>query len=125
MYNMNLAELCTPAQIYFVLSLISLVFVIMKRFQFSTIMMKLITIAIWTWFLNFLCSKGYKSVSWFLVLLPFILIFFGMFFMVREGMEDMIADPKPSGGMVGGCAGTRYGCCTDGKKTKTSAMTPC
>jgi len=83
MYNMNLAELCTPAQIYFVLSLISLVFVIMKRFQFSTIMMKLITIAIWTWFLNFLCSKGYKSVSWFLVLLPFIVMTLG-FIMVMD-----------------------------------------
>jgi len=80
---MNLAELCTPAQIYFVLSLISLVFVIMKRFQFSTIMMKLITIAIWTWFLNFLCSKGYKSVSWFLVLLPFIVMTLG-FIMVMD-----------------------------------------
>jgi len=80
---MNLTDLCTPAQIYFVLSLISLVFVIMKRFQFSVIMIKLLTIAVWTWFLNFLCSKGYKSVSWFLVLLPFIVMALG-FIMVME-----------------------------------------
>jgi len=80
---MNLTDLCTPAQIYFVLSLISLVFVIMKRFQFSVIMIKLLTIAVWTWFLNFLCSKGYKSVSWFLVLLPFIVMALG-FIMVMD-----------------------------------------
>jgi hypothetical protein len=29
---------------------------------------------IWTYLLTWLCKKGYKSVSWFLVLLPFIMI---------------------------------------------------
>lgn len=83
MYNMNLAELCTPAQIYFVISIITLILAIIKQFKFSTIMMKLITIAVWTWFLNFLCSKGYKSVSWFLVLLPFIVMALG-FIMIMD-----------------------------------------
>jgi hypothetical protein len=77
MYNMNLAELCTPAQIYFVISIITLILAVIKQFKFSTIMMKLITIAVWTWFLNFLCSKGYKAVSWFLVLLPFLAMALG------------------------------------------------
>ena len=83
MYNMNLAELCTPAQVYFVISIITLILAIIKQFKISTIMMKLVTIAIWTWFLNFLCSKGYKSVSWFLVLLPFIAMALG-FIMVMD-----------------------------------------
>ncbi len=74
---MNLAELCTPAQIYFVISIITLILAVIKQFKFSTIMMKLITIAVWTWFLNFLCSKGYKAVSWFLVLLPFLAMALG------------------------------------------------
>ena len=77
MYNMNLSDLCTPAQIYFVISIITLILAVIKRFKISTIMMKVITIAVWTWFLNFLCSKGYKSVSWFLVLLPFLFITLG------------------------------------------------
>ena len=83
MYNMNLAELCTPAQVYFVISIITLILAIIKQFKISTVMMKLVTIAIWTWFLNFLCSKGYKSVSWFLVLLPFIAMALG-FIMVMD-----------------------------------------
>jgi F0F1-type ATP synthase assembly protein I len=83
MYNMNLAELCTPAQIYFVISIITLILAVIKQFKFSTIMMKLVTIAVWTWFLNFLCSKGYKSVSWFLVLLPFIVMALG-FIMIMD-----------------------------------------
>ena len=31
---------------------------------------KAIYILVWTWILQFLCKKGYKTVSWFLVLLP-------------------------------------------------------
>ena len=83
MYNMNLSDLCTPAQIYFVRSIITLILAVIKQFKFSTIMMKLVTIAVWTWFLNFLCSKGYKSVSWFLVLLPFLFITLG-FIMIMD-----------------------------------------
>ena len=36
---------------------------------------KILYIVIWTWLLNKLCSAGYKDISWFLVLLPFILFF--------------------------------------------------
>ena len=36
---------------------------------------KLFYILIWTWLLNMLCNKGFASVSWFLVLLPFIAMF--------------------------------------------------
>ena len=35
-------------------------------------------ILFWTWVLNIICKAGYKWVSWLLVLLPFILIFFMM-----------------------------------------------
>ena len=34
---------------------------------------KVLYIAFWTWLLNFLCKKGLKSLSWFLVLIPFLL----------------------------------------------------
>lgn len=80
---MNLAELCTPAQIYFVISIITLILAVIKQFKITTIIMKVITIAVWTWFLNFLCSKGYKAVSWFLVLLPFLAMTLG-FIMVMD-----------------------------------------
>ena len=78
-------HLCTPALIYLVISAITIVMAI-TRVHSAAIMSKVFFALLWTWFLNFLCTKGYKNVSWFLVLLPFILIFFGMFFMVKEGV---------------------------------------
>jgi type III secretory pathway component EscR len=44
--------------------------------SFMTISIKLLFVLIWTWILNLLCSKGLSVVSWILVLLPFVLIFF-------------------------------------------------
>ena len=75
---MNLSDLCTPAQIYFVISLITLVLAVIKQFKMSSILYKVVFMFAWTWFLNFLCSKGYKSVSWFLVLLPFVVMALGI-----------------------------------------------
>ena len=80
---MNLSELCTPAQIYFVISIITLVLAVIKKFNISSILYKVVFMFAWTWFLNFLCSKGYKSVSWFLVLLPFIVMALG-FIMIMD-----------------------------------------
>jgi hypothetical protein len=30
----------------------------------------------WTWLLNFICSRGYPSVAWFILLFPYILLMF-------------------------------------------------
>ena len=69
-----LKDLCTPAMIYFVLSVITIVLAIMKRMALMSIATKSFFVLLWTWFLNYLCSKGYATISWFLVLLPFIMI---------------------------------------------------
>jgi hypothetical protein len=42
------------------------------------VVVKLLVALIWTVILGWLCSKGFKMVSWFLVLLPYILITFMM-----------------------------------------------
>jgi small-conductance mechanosensitive channel len=42
------------------------------------IIIKAICILFWTWVLNLICKAGHKGISWFLVLLPFILMFFMM-----------------------------------------------
>jgi len=54
-----------------------------------------IFIAAWTWFLNFLCSKGYKGISWFLVLLPFLLML-GVFVMAMEVVKTASASMIPA-----------------------------
>ena len=84
---MNLSELCTPAQIYFVISIITLVLAVIKKFNISSILYKVVFMFAWTWFLNFLCSKGYKSVSWFLVLLPFVIMALGIIMVVGSASK--------------------------------------
>ena len=88
----KISKLCTPAYLYFVISMIGLVIIAFQNLgntttytigSFSTIVpntiliftLKLLYIAFWTWVLNYLCRSGYSSVSWFLFLVPFILFF--------------------------------------------------
>lgn len=66
--------ICAPAMLYLILSLFAIVIMISQSFDTLSILVKIFFVAIWTWFLNFLCSKGYTVVSWFLVILPFILL---------------------------------------------------
>lgn len=72
---MKISQLCTPAMIYFLISAISLVISVFTHFNVMSLLMKGIMLLIWTWFLNYLCSKGYIVISWILVLLPFLMIF--------------------------------------------------
>lgn len=88
----SLKELCTPALVYFVISIVSLVLVLLQnlgnRHSYyigsfsckvpSTILVfiiKLIYILFWTWILNLICKDGHIGISWLLVLLPWILLF--------------------------------------------------
>ena len=50
------------------------------------ILVNLLFIGIWTWFLNFLCKSGYTTISWILVILPFIM-FILMILIVIELMR--------------------------------------
>ena len=91
---MDLSKLCTPAMLYLVLAAISIVVGIFQKFQFFSLLVKVVFVAAWTWFLNLLCSKGYKAISWFLVLLPFLLMF-GVFAMAMEVVRSAIASMIP------------------------------
>lgn len=88
----SLKELCTPAQIYFVISIVSLLLVLFQNLgnrnsyhigNFScrvpdtmlVFIVKLIYILFWTWILNLICKDGHVGISWLLVLLPWILLF--------------------------------------------------
>ena len=88
----NLKELCTPAMLYFVISIIGLVIVLMQNLgntnsyhvgSFScrvpntavVFIVKLIYVLFWTYILNLICKDGHTSLSWLLVLLPWLLLF--------------------------------------------------
>jgi hypothetical protein len=72
--DIDFNKLCTPAKIYFALTVFSCIILIFHRVSILVISTKLIFAFIWAIILGWLCKKGYKSLSWFLVLFPFILI---------------------------------------------------
>jgi hypothetical protein len=101
-------KLCAPAQIYLIVAVIMLIlsyfglsaishqltmhqsnspllqslnFTYQKDSQTSYVVQG-VFILIWTWVLSFFCKKGYTSLSWFLVLLPWVLMFLAFFMYV-------------------------------------------
>ena len=81
--NKNFQQLCTPAKIYFFLAVLACIIALFNSVPVLAVFMKLMFAFIWTYGLNWLCSKGYKSVSWALVLLPYIIIILGMLGLVN------------------------------------------
>jgi hypothetical protein len=71
------SELCTPAKIYFAIAVIASIFMLFNGISFYAVFLKLIFAFIWTFILSWLCKKGLKTVSWFLVLLPYIILILG------------------------------------------------
>ena len=91
-YPRKLSELCTPSYVYFIISIICLAIIAIQNIGNSKLfslgsfscqvpstiaifLIKLVYIMFWTWILNLMCKDGHIGVAWFLVLLPFILMF--------------------------------------------------
>jgi hypothetical protein len=88
--------LCVPAQLYFLLSFMVILTLFKQNYKnpkqycvgiFKTsspcnnivfFIIKIIYVLLWTYILQFLCRKGYSTISWLMVLLPFI----GMFILI-------------------------------------------
>ena len=85
-------KLCTPAYVYLVISVISIVILMFQNggnvdvycvgnFECPVpntalvFFFKFLYVAFWTFILDSVCKAGHKQVSWFLVILPFILFF--------------------------------------------------
>ncbi len=88
----TIKSLCTPSYIYFIISMIALVILAFQNlgnqhtyvcgmYQCSVpntmgiFIGKFIYVLFWTWVLNTLCKAGYKKLSWFILLLPFVMMF--------------------------------------------------
>jgi hypothetical protein len=113
----SVKQLCTPAYIYFLLSVIGIIIAIVQNVGnsgvyclgsmsvpvSSTVMVfvvKVIGILFWTWILNLMCKDGHKEIAWFLVLLPFVLLFFMMGtaegFQGLSAAQKMVSELKPT-----------------------------
>ena len=110
---MNLSKivkkLCTPARFYLGISIFMILLITVQNLfnnnsnelcvgsyksdisEFTNItvllLFKILYVIFWTWLLNILCKNGLKSVSWFLVLLPFILFAVSIALLMYSGHE--------------------------------------
>lgn len=97
----KIQSLCTPAFIFFILSVLSLFIMLFDNLEnthhycfgnvscnvanTSTIfIVEILFIIFWTWFLNAICSRGYVNVAWFILLFPYILLFAILLFGAAE-----------------------------------------
>ena len=119
----DIKKLCTPAYVYLVISMVSIILMIIQNAGHTNTYClgnyacvventawvfagKAFYVVLWTYVLNLICSYGYRNISWFLVLFPFILFFIliGLFMLnqgvfmlhnsslyggLREGLENM------------------------------------
>ena len=88
MSEFNFRYLCTPAKIYFAIAVIAAVFAILNGAALMGVFMNLVFAFLWTFFLGWLCKKGLKTLSWFLVLLPYIIMALAMFGIYRVTHEQ-------------------------------------
>jgi len=97
--NFSVSKFCLPAQIYLALLVLSLIIALFQRFSITIVLVKLFFGLIWTWILNFICSKGYEAISWVLVLFPFILLFLVLLISLemvgRNNTVVIVDDTKP------------------------------
>jgi hypothetical protein len=88
----GLRNLCTPSYVYLVISIIALLVMLFQNIgnanlyclgSYSCVVtstmlifiIKVVYVLFWTWILNLICRAGAPGIAWFLVLLPFILMF--------------------------------------------------
>ena len=91
-YFKDFKKLCTPASVYLFINVIIFISIAIQNFgnttqycvgqykcnvpnTFSMFLFKAVYMLFWTFVLNAICKAGYKEVSWFMVLLPIILLF--------------------------------------------------
>jgi hypothetical protein len=88
----DFGNLCTPAKIYFAIAVIATIVGLFSGLSILMAFWKLVFAFIWTFVLGWLCKKGYTSISWFLVVLPYIIIGLALFniYHVTHGQRQMM-----------------------------------
>jgi hypothetical protein len=90
--NKEFSKLCTPAKIYFALAVLGCILALFSGVKIVAVFVKLVFALIWTYILGWLCNKGFKTLSWFLVLLPYIIIALAIFgiYNMTHGQKQMM-----------------------------------
>ena len=74
----NVSKFCTPAKLYFAIAVLGSVMALLQRVPVMPVAVKMGFAFLWAMLLNYLCTKGYTSVSWFLVVIPYVVIMLGV-----------------------------------------------
>ena len=108
-------KLCIPAQIYLIVSFILMVlsyfglnaisqqltlnqsnssFLQSLNFTYqkdarTSYVVQAVFIVLWTWVVSYLCNKGFSNLSWFLILLPWVLMFLAFFVYIIETVKHI------------------------------------
>jgi hypothetical protein len=100
----TIRSLCTPAYIYFFISIFALVLMLVQNMgagdryclgvyscpsqnNATIFLAKFLYIIFWTFILNSICKTGFSGISWFLVLFPFIFMFVALGIMILRGQH--------------------------------------
>jgi len=90
--SFDLTNMCTPATIYFILSLIGVILIGFGNLNntdkicvgsyncyvgnsITIFILNAVYILFWTFILDLMCKSGYSNLSWLVLLLPFIVMF--------------------------------------------------
>jgi len=71
-----LGNLCAPALVYLILSVIVTVLESTISFNIVIILINILFIGLWTFVLNWICSTGYSIISWVMIIVPIIIAVF-------------------------------------------------
>ena len=82
MAKADFKKMCNPAKLYLVVSILGLIYGMIQQFSLVTLGMNFIFVILWTMVLNWLCSIGMKTISWILVLLPYLMLFLSAGFVI-------------------------------------------
>jgi hypothetical protein len=127
--------LCAPALTYIVISLVALLVTWMQNVQNTNVycvgavscpvqsttyifVLKIMWFLFWTWVLNVLCTKGYKTVAWVLVAIP-LLVFFTLMF----GLANAALRPSRPGASASAPSNASYTVGIKQLSTATNANT--
>ena len=96
-------KLCTPAKFYFIIAAVSYALMLLQninckdRFYLGNyscpqntgiiLLGNALYILVWTWIINLICTVN-KTISWVIVLFPFILLFICLGILLIHGMQQ-------------------------------------
>ena len=91
-------DLCSPAKLYFVLSVIACIAALINGLKVMQVAINLIIAFAWTAILSWICGKGFTGVSWFLVLVPYIIMLLVFFKLMKDisSSQLMVVVPPSS-----------------------------